>query len=582
MNDRRHKRRLAAIVAADVVGYARLMSRDEDGTVDAIRDVRAALVEPMAAEGGGFLLEFPSAADAVEFAVSFQSRMATRGPGAAPEPLVYRIGVNISDVIPDDDGDIFGDGVNIAARLEGIADPGGVCISDDVLRQIAGKVEITADDLGPRALKNVDAPVRAHRVRSGPAAPSTSAATRAEEAIPLPRERPSLAVLPFRSLSADPDAAFIADGISLGLQTLLVQLSNLFFVNACLHTGYREGRQTAAEALAEMPVRYAVEGAVRQAGDRARLRVQLSDLSNGAVLWAETYDHDLSDIFALEDEIARRIAGALSAKIIGGHVARDFTGGLDSPEAWELFLRGINHFYRWTAADCAASLGYFNRLAEVCPESAIAPNYVAVLHYMSAVRGWVEDKAAAFGEAQRWSERAMTKSEGANGLAHAVLGSIALSERRHDEALLLCREAVAFRSNCPFAIGQYGAALTFSGDPLRGAKRVREAMSVRMAQPSALMNLLAVAYRDRGEIDLSIPAAREAERIEPGFIDALATLCTDFALQRDATAAATTVGRLMEADPSFSARAYAARQPYRDKAAMEKVAAALLESGAPA
>jgi TolB-like protein len=566
------------------------MSQDEDGTLDALNAIRAELAEPGAtARGGrvvktmgdGILLEFSSAADAVAFSIEFQREVEKRRRADAA-PIQFRIGVNVGDVISQD-GDIFGDGVNIAARLESIADPGGICISDETLRLVSGKMKISAEDLGERALKNIETPVRAHRILSGvSASPASSYAAPDGDALPRRSERPSLAIMPFIHLGSDPKGTFVTDGIALGLQTLLVQLSNLFFVNACMHTGYREGRQTAAEALADMPVRYALEGAVQQSGARVRVQARLSDLATGAMIWAESYDRDLDDIFELQDEITRRIVSALSIQLVGGPVAPQFTDSLRGPDAWEHFLRGINLFYNRNKPNCTEALKHFRTLSEACPKSAVGPNYIATLLYILAIEGWSKTPAETVAEATRWAERALALEEGHNGLSHAVLGGIALSERRHDESLRLCREGVAFRANCPFALERYGMARTFSGDPEGGIKYIREAISVRLVRVPSVVNLLALSYRDQGNIGLSIPAARESDRLSPGNIDALATLCSDFALNGDAVEARATATRLISAAPEFSARAYAEAQPYRNLKRAEQLCRALIEAGVPA
>ena len=595
MTIERAKRRLAAIVAADVAGYSRLMSADEEGTLTALNQHRAALIDPAIADhggrivkamGDGLLLEFPSIVDAVRCSLAVQTGMAERN---ADVPLAsridFRIGVNLGDVIAEGD-DIFGDGVNIAARLEGIADPGGICISAAALQQVSGRLELATDDLGERALKNIEAPVHAFRIRSVTEVTATPKAAPALPAPPpvvtsMPERKPSLAVFPFRSLSADPDAGFIADGIALGIQTLLVQLPNLFFVNACLDQDYREGRATAAQAVADLPVRYALEGSAQQAGNRIRVSVQVSDLKTRSVIWAETFDRTLEDVFALQDEIARHIAGQLSIELIGGHLARDFIGGLEGPDDWEHFLRGIDHLYRWTKRDCAAAIPHFEALVASNPSNALGPCYLSLLHLYSANRNWAASKEEALAEAERWARVAIPLEDGNNGLGHSVLGAIALRERRHDESLELCRKGVAYRSSCPFAHWQLGMTQTYSGDPVSGIKHAREAMAVRILQPPPLVNSLAVAYRDHGDFDLSIPAAEEASRLDPHFSEALVTLSTDFALGGDATRAAETARQILAAEPDFTVSDYVRRQPYRDAATLERIADALAAAGLP-
>ncbi len=594
MGDGRRTRRLAAIVAADVVGYSRLMGVDEEGTLDALRGLRTELIDPELAEhsgrivktmGDGLLLEFPSIVDAVRFSTRVQHAMGTRNADVPAERRVeFRVGVNVGDVIVEGD-DIFGDGVNIAARLEGIADPGGVCISDAARHQVQGRLDIVTEDMGERSLKNIEAPVRAYRIRAATdSRPETVGATpspAAQDVISLPAARPSLAILPFRSQSANPDAAFIADGIALGVQALFVQLPSLFFVNACMHQGYREQRATAAQALADMPVRYAVEGTVQEAAGRVRVHVQVSDLENGALVWADTYDRDIEDIFALQDEITRHIVGNLSIELVGGHLARNFTAGLNTPDAWEHFLRGLNHFYRWTKRDCELAIPHFEALASDHPDNAIGPSYLSVLHLYAANRNWAASTEQALADAEAWARKAVSLEEGNNGLGYAVLGAIALQQRRHTESLDLCRTAIGYRANCPFAIGQLGVTRTYTGDPDGGIKHAREAMSLRLIQPPTLVNALAIAYRDSGAFDLSIPAAEEAARLDPSFSDALVTQCSDYALGGDAARATQAAQQVLAAAPDFTVAEYARQQPYRDAATLERISGALKTAGLP-
>lgn len=585
-------RRLAAIVAADVAGFARLMGADEAGTLAALRAIRRDLIDPAIAShrgrvvktmGDGLLLEFASATEAVACCLEVQRAMAGRNAKLpAGRRIAFRIGINLGDVIPEGE-DIFGDGVNIAARLEALADPGGICVSRAVMREAGPRLRLRAEDMGQRALKNIEAPVHAFRLRAGGAsapAPATGPRDLAE-AMPLPPARPSLAILPFRNLNADPETGFVTDGIALGLQTLLVQLSGIFFVNACRHQGYRSGEATAAEALAGMPVEYAIEGAVQKAGQRVRVNVQVSQIETGALILAESYDRPVTDVFALQDEIAARIAGALSIELIGGHIARDFTVGLDSPDAWQHFLRGIDHLYRWTQHDCLAAIPHFEALAASHPETAIGPCYLAVLHYMAALQNWVPSPAEAFAEAERWARLGVEEEAGNNGLAHAVLGAFRLDARDHDESLALCRTAVGYRSNCPFALGQLGRVETYCGDPVSGIKHTREAMAVRIAHPPSLVDGLAIAYRDRGSVDLSIPAAREAIRIDPGFLDAQVTLCSDLALEGDSDGARTAAAEILAAAPAFTIAGFMSRQPYRAPEIPDRLRGALAAAGLP-
>jgi class 3 adenylate cyclase/TolB-like protein len=588
------ERKLAAILAADVAGYSRLMGDDEEGTLNALRNCRTELIDPLVAEhggrivkamGDGLLIEFPSVVEAVRCSIEIQKGMCARNVDTPPNRRIeFRIGINVGDVIVEGD-DIFGDGVNIAARLEGISDPGGICISEAALDQVRGRIKISADDMGQRSLKNIESPVRAFRISEAiaPAAkPHDDVQTVHENLVSFPSERPSLAILPFRNFSPSRDADYIADGISLGIQTLLVQLPNMFFVNACRHEGYRREEVSASEALSHLPIRYAVEGWVQQAGNRVRVSVQVSDLKNSVAIWADKYDRELSDIFDLQDEIARRIAAALSVELIGGHLARDFTGGLGGPGDWENFLRGINHFYRMTKQDFAQAIPHFEALAKAHPDSAIGPCYLSVIHLYAAKRNWSVCDGDALEQAEKWARQAIQLQDGNNGLGHAVLGAIELDRKKHDESLRLCRTAVGYRASCPFAHGQLGISQTYSGDPASGIKQLREAISVRLAGPSPLeLNALAVAYRDHGDVDLSIPTASEAARLDAGFLDAYVTLCIDLEMSGDTDRAREIAKQITAMAPDFSTHAYLAKLPYRDKAMLQRIDAAMNDAGLP-
>ncbi|HUF88309.1 MAG TPA: adenylate/guanylate cyclase domain-containing protein [Thermohalobaculum sp.] len=595
MLERTTTRKLAVIVSADVAGYSRLMSVDEDGTLRDLKAHRSALTDPKIAEfqgrivktaGDGMLLEFPSVVDAVRCCLEIQKGMLARNEAVPPDRRIqFRIGVNLGDVIVDGD-DIFGKGVNVAARLEGMADPGGICISQAVLDQVRQGLELQVEDLGEQALKNIEEPVRTYRLldvgprqrarRGGPGP------HRPEEALPALPRRPSVAIMPFRNLSADGQSDYIANGIGLGIQTLLVQLSGLFLVNASAHQGYREGKVTAAEAVKEFPVRYVLEGAVQQAGQRVRVMVQLTDLTTDTVTWADRYDCGLEDVFALQDDVTREVIASLGREILGQNLDRIWTRRLSKAGAWEYFLRGISHFYKFTRHDNAAAREMFERIHELHPDKVIGPAYIAVTHWFDATRGWADAPADSIEQARRWAERSLEPEEEHNGLSHVILGSIRVREGRHEEGLALCRKGTAFRANCPLTLGQLAEAQLYAGDPHAAVKNAREALALRMIYPPPLVNVLAAAYRDAGEIELSIPAAREAARLDPRHADALVTLCTDYVLAGLGADAQQVARQILELDPEFRSAAYAAKLPYRDAGRREAVAEALRSAGLPA
>jgi adenylate cyclase len=382
-------RRLAAIVSADIKGYSALMGIDEVGTLDALRDHRQSFIDPKINEysgrivkttGDGLLLEFPSVVNAVQCCLELQSGMRTRNRDVPIDRrIIYRIGINLGDVISEDD-DIFGDGVNIAARLESIADPGGICVSQAVADQLKRKLDVTLDDLGKRALKNIETPVRVFRLAGAVADHTTSHDKPASPRSFNPR-RPSLAILPFRNVGPNPEAEFLAEGIALGIQTLLVQLSGIFFINACRNQKYQNGEATATEIGRELSVQYVLEGSVQRFGNRVRVMPQLTDLEAGATIWASRFDQELEDIFELQDEITHKVVTALSSEILGPQYDRIWTSHLKQPGAWELYLRGISHHYKFSPQDNVRARGMFEELHALVPDSAIPIGNIARSHW---------------------------------------------------------------------------------------------------------------------------------------------------------------------------------------------------------
>jgi len=593
MSEERVTRKLTAILYADVAGYSRLTGTDEVGThrqlsagLDLIsRNINSADGRVVHYAGDAVLAEFASVVAAVETAVNIQRQLAENCSDITDDNrLQFRIGVNLGEVIVDRE-DIYGDGVNVAARLEAMADPGGVCISRAVLDQVKGKLALDLEDLGNTALKNIEEPVRAYRIANAgqmeKSAVTTSTTTTPNKALlPLPR-RPSIAIMPFQNLTGDVQHDYIANGIGLGIQGQLVQLSGLFLVNASAHQGYRDGKVTAADAVKGMPVRYVLEGTVQQASQHVRVTVQLTDLHNSTVIWADMYDRDLEDIFALQDDVTREVISSVGSEILGGNLDRIWTRGLTGEGASEHFLRGLNHFYKHTKHDNAIAREMFDKIYHLHPDKVIGPAYIAVTHWFDATRGWVDSPAASIKLAREWAEKAIEPEEENNGLGHVILGSIWLREGRHEEGLALCRKAVMFRANCPLTLGQLADAQLHCGDARGAVKSAREALAVRMIYPPPLVNVLAIAYRDSGEVDLSIPAAREAIRLEPEHTDAFVTLCSDYVLSGLDDEAHRIAGQIIEIDPEFRISSYANNLPYKDTTKITNIVETLRSAGLP-
>jgi len=588
------KRRLSAIVSADIAGYSRLMGDDEEGTLATWKSHRAELIDPKVEQhrgrivktiGDGLLVEHSSVVDALQCWLEIQQAMTERN-SALPEDrhMQFRVGVNLGDIIIDGE-DIFGAGVNIAARLEAMAAPGGICVSRAVVDQVRQKLDLSLEDLGERALKNIDVPVHAYRIAGGRlSGPRRRRKTDTKEATPaleftLP-ERPSIAIMPFRNLNKDAENDFVAEGIGHGIQTLLVQLPGLFLINASSHKGYREERETAAEAMRGLPVRYSLEGNVQRVADRVRVIVQITDLKTGAVIWSERYDRELEDVFALQDDITEKVITALNVKLIRADFERILTKDLAGDGSWEYFLRGVNYIYSFNKDDNARAREQFEKLNDLRPDKVHGAAYVSLTYWLDLARGWTAEREETMKLAAQWAEKATQYADN-DGLGHVVLGFVRLHEGRFDEALALCESSLQFRSNCPAALGQTAAVQIYCGDARRAVRSARESLAVRTICPPVTVNLLATAYRDSGEMDLSIAAAEEAVKLDGNHTDALATLCSDYVFTGNAEEAKQVAKRILSVNPDFRIGDYARKHPYKDPSQLDRIVEALQTAGLP-
>ncbi len=379
MTSERVERRLAAVLAADVAGYSRLMGIDEEGTLARLKAVRKALVDPTIAKhrgrivkttGDGMLVEFASAVDAVRGAVEVQRGMAEQNASVPQNQRVeFRIGIHVGDIIIDDN-DIFGDGVNVAARLEGIAEPGGVCLSNDAYRQVRSKIEIVCDDMGLQSLKNIAEPIQAWRVRL--TGQISSAPTVSQPyALPLP-DKPSIAVLPFQNMSGDPEQEYFADGMVEDIITALSRFKSLFVIARNSSFTYKGKAVDIKQVGRELGVRYVLEGSVRRAGARLRISGQLIDAATGAHLWADRFEGDLQEVFDLQDSITTSVVGAIAPRLIQADVERAKRKAPESLDSYDLYLRGIALFVRRTPETTNQAMELFRRAIDLNPEFGLA------------------------------------------------------------------------------------------------------------------------------------------------------------------------------------------------------------------
>ena len=372
------------MLAADVAGYSRLMGADEEGTLVQLKACRKTVFAPKIAEhrgrivkttGDGMLVEFASAVDTVRCATEVQRSMAEQNAAVPQDQRIeFRIGIHVGDIIFDDN-DIFGDGVNIAARLEGIAEPGGVCMSDDAYRQVRGKIEVACDDMRPQSLKNIAEPMRAWRVRltcqTASAVNSGSTVSQAQ-VLPLP-DKPSIAILPFTNMSGDPEQDYFADGMVEDIITALSHFKALFVIARNSSFTYKGRAVDVKQVGRELGVRYVLEGSVRKAANRVRITGQLVDTATGAHLWADRFDGGLGDVFDLQDQVTESVVGAIAPAVEKAEIERAKRKPTESLDAYALYLRGLARFYQF--ADRQANdeaLRLFNSAIELDPDFASA------------------------------------------------------------------------------------------------------------------------------------------------------------------------------------------------------------------
>jgi TolB-like protein/class 3 adenylate cyclase len=478
----RVERRLAAIMATDIVGYSRLIETDEARTLTAIRSLRSQVIDPLIADhrgrivkliGDGAIFEFGSVVDAVACAVAMQEGTAVHQPEVPPERrIVYRIGINVGDVVVED-GDLFGDGVNIAARLEALAEPGGICIADAVQKQLAGKTDFAFEDTGERTLKNIAQPVRVWRWSKG-SAPAAGGAS-----LSLP-DRPSIAVLPFDNLSGQPEETYFSDGITEDIITGLARFRSLFVIARNSSFAFRGKSIDLPEIGRRLGVSYLLEGSVRRAEARVRITAQLIEAATGAHLWAERYDRSLDDIFAVQDEVAQMIVSTLFGRIEDAKLRQSLRKPTVSLAAYDFLLRGIASFKGYAEDDNRQACTFFEKAIANDPNYALAHSYLAlariVLHGYGAAP--LDIKLSSSLMARRGVD--LDPQEGG---CHRILGHVLRYVREFEVAEHHARRAVELNPNDADGTASMGELLVTRGHPVEGLAWIEKAMRLNPFHP---------------------------------------------------------------------------------------------------
>ena len=475
-------RRLAAIMAADVAGFSAAMERDEEGTFAQVQELRQKIIEPKIAEhqgrlikttGDGFLAEFASPLAATRAALAIQAE-------AANGALQLRIGLNLGDVIVEENGDVYGDGVNVAARLEGLADPGGILVSDKILREVEGKIDAAFEDRGEQQVKNIVRPVRVYDVRTATADATgamVTAALRDGKALPLP-DKPSIAVLPFQNISGDAEQEYFADGIVEDIITALSRFKSLFVIARNSSFAYKGKSPDIRQVGRELGVRYVLEGSVRKAGGRLRISGQLIDAGTNNHLWADRFDGALEDVFDLQDRMTSQVVGAIAPALLRAETERSSLKRPDSLAAYDLYLRALSELNKYEPIHIreALRLSYEAIAAE--------PTYGAVhavgafcygnLYVWNALTD--DEKEAAKAEGLRMAERALALAGDDPEVLARCANPIANLGGQRERAIELTNRALAINPNFAFAWNMSGWSHIFDGSPEVGLDRCGTAL----------------------------------------------------------------------------------------------------------
>jgi TolB-like protein/class 3 adenylate cyclase/tetratricopeptide (TPR) repeat protein len=593
--DKRVERRLAAVLAADVAGYSRLMGADEEGTLAKLKAIRKAIVDPKIVEhrgrivkttGDGMLVEFASAVDAARCAVEIQRDTAAQNANVPQDwRIEFRIGVHVGDIIIDDN-DIFGDGVNIAARLEGIAEPGGVCISDDAHRQIRGKVDFSYNDLGFQTLKNITEPMRAWRMRLGSDAisllPLNSSAVPIH-ALALP-DKPSIAVLAFQNMSGDVEQEYFADGIAEDIITALSHFKALFVIARNSSFTYKGRAVDVKQVGHELGVRYVLEGSVRKSANRVRITGQLVDTSTGAHLWAERFDGGLSDIFDLQDQVTESVVGAIAPAVEKAEIERAKRKPTDSLDAYALYLRGSDRLYQFTSRQAnEEALRFFNSAIELDPDFASAYGRAALCYVWAKTNGWISDTANEIAEVKRLAHRAVELGKD-DAIVLAPAGwALAYVARDLGVGAALVDRALVLNSNSAEAWNFGGWAKIWLGEPEAAIERFARAMRLSPLDPRMSVMWAGTAYAHflLGRYDEAVSWAAMALQDNPDFQPGLRIAAASNAMAGRPEQAHKAMARLRQLNPVLRVSTLKDVLPYRRAEDLSRLEEGLRRAGLP-
>jgi adenylate cyclase len=578
-------RKLAVILAADVAGYSRLMAADEEGTLATLNVYREAIDELIGRHhgrifttaGDSVMAEFASAVEAVRCAAAMQREIERRNADLPPaRRMLFRVGVNLGDVMVAGDN-LFGDGVNVAARLEGVAEPGGICISGTVHDQIRNKVDLGFDDLGERWLKHIGYPVRVFGARRDGTEPVPLPERPAKASPTRPSALPSIAVLPFANLAGDPEHDYFADGITEDLITELSRFQELRVIARNSVLIYKSKPVRVQEVGRDLGVRYVLEGSVRKAGGRVRITAQLIDAATGHHLWAERFDRDLADIFELQDEVTGRIVAALAGKLAESERRRARSGQTENLEAYDCVLRGRELWERFTPEDNREARRLYEKAIELDPDYARAYASVAWTYLVEHAERWVSPEDQPLERALEFARRGVMVNPASHS-NHLALGQVCLSKGLHDEALEALETAIALNPNDADGYAFLAQALNRAGRPDEAISLIEKAQRLNPAAPHWYTWNLGIAHYLARRYDDAVTALRRGRPLGAMAYRWLAASYAQLGREADAKDAA---AEYLKRTPDFSLARHLEMLHFQQAADRDHYAEGLRKAGLP-
>jgi adenylate cyclase len=588
MAEERVQRRLAAILCDDVVGYSRLMGADEEKTLAVLKGHRRELIDPLIDQhrgrifkttSDGMLIDFASVVDAVRCAVVVQQGMEDRNANLPEsERIHFRVGINLGDVMVDE-GDMFGDGVNVAVRIEALAAPGEICVSASVREQVGEKLPIRFADLGEHGVKNIARPVRVYRVEKGAEPPIDPADDTTKVPLPLP-DKPSIAVLPFQNMSGDPEQEYFADGMVEEIITALSRIRWLFVIARNSSSTYKGRAADVKQVGRELGVRYVLEGSVRKGGNRVRITAQLIDALNGAHLWADRFDGSLEDVFELQDKVAISVAGVIEPTLRQSEIERARRKRPDSLDAYDLYLRALPYAVAAMPEDADKALPLLGEAIELEPDYAAAHAIIAFCHEVRYLRGGMQEETRL--AALHHARLAIAGGDDAAALATAGF-VVAVCGRDYEAALAAFDRSFALSSSSALALGFSSIVRAWNGDDAIAVEHAQRAIRLSPFDPLRYLPYVGLAYAHfaAGRFEETVAAASLATQSNPRFIVPIILHAAALDCLGRGEGAKTVVQRLLELQPGLTVASAILSARYVNPENIAALANALRRAGLP-